>query len=169
MDGSQPGAHPAPGAARDLVTIHIPGEPRGKGRPRSALIRKKNGQQFISHYTPADTASFENLVKMEGKLAWGGRPLIEEAVRLQITAIVSVPASWSPKKRARAIAGEIRPTTKPDFDNVTKAVTDALEKVIYRNDARIAEAQIRKWYGATPCLIVKIGLAAGRPPAEVLA
>lgn len=44
----------------------------------------------------------------------------------------------------------IRPTKKPDWDNIGKIVTDALNGVAYHDDAQIVDAQVRKFYSKDP-------------------
>lgn len=42
------------------------------------------------------------------------------------------------------------PTTKPDVLKLTRAVEDAMSKIIYDDDAQIVSENIRKEYGADP-------------------
>lgn len=41
------------------------------------------------------------------------------------------------KRREAMIAGTIRPTKKPDADNVLKIVTDSLNDIAYYDDAQM--------------------------------
>ena len=50
----------------------------------------------------------------------------------------------------------IRPTRKPDFDNIGKVICDALNGIAYRDDAQIVDALVRKFYSDTPRVIVEI-------------
>jgi Holliday junction resolvase RusA-like endonuclease len=67
-----------------------------------------------------------------------------------------VPASWSAKKRQRALDGEIKPGKKPDLDNIVKAWTDALNGVAYRDDALICSMTLAKRYGDTARVSVTV-------------
>jgi Holliday junction resolvase RusA-like endonuclease len=78
------------------------------------------------------------------------------ALRMTIEAFLSVPASDSAKKRAAKLSGEIRPTKKPDFDNIAKAIADGCNGVAFPDDAQIVSAIIKKHYGETPCVRVTI-------------
>lgn len=42
---------------------------------------------------------------------------------------------------------KIRPIKRPDLDNVLKAVSDALNKIAYKDDSQIVGAVLRKYYG----------------------
>ena len=50
----------------------------------------------------------------------------------------------------------IRPTRKPDFDNIGKVICDALNGIAYRDDAQIVDALVRKFYSDIPRVIVEI-------------
>lgn len=86
---------------------------------------------------------------------WTGK----DPLALDMTAFFPVPASWSMKKKEKALAGAIRPTVKPDGDNVLKQI-DALNGVAFEDDSQIVEMRVRKLYGAVPCLAVVLTKAA---------
>jgi Holliday junction resolvase RusA-like endonuclease len=67
-----------------------------------------------------------------------------------------IPASWSLKKQAQAEAGLILPTTKPDTDNVVKAIFDACNGVVWRDDVQAVDLSLRKRYSRSPCVKVWI-------------
>ena len=52
--------------------------------------------------------------------------------------------------------GKIRPTKKPDFDNIGKIVCDSLNKRAYNDDAQVVDAQVRKFYSRNPRVVVTI-------------
>ena len=57
----------------------------------------------------------------------------------------------SKKKREAALAGKLRPTTKPDVSNVLKGVEDALKGVWYVDDSQIVGyGELGKWYAERP-------------------
>jgi Holliday junction resolvase RusA-like endonuclease len=127
--------------AMTCVTFVVPGTPVGKGRPKFA----RRGA-FVSTYTPEKTASYENLVKLAASRAMGGAPLIETAVTVQMMLFVTPPASWSARKRAKALIGLIKPTTKPDIDNVVKGVFDAMNDIVWKDDKQVTELSVTKRY-----------------------
>lgn len=85
-----------------------------------------------------------------------GRALLLEAVSVVLDIQVPIPASWSQRKRDQAIAGYICPTTKPDIDNVEKAVFDGLNGITWKDDVQVVEVSKRKRYSASPCVVVSI-------------
>lgn len=133
------------------VAFTIPGQAVGKGRPRMS-----NRGGFARMYTPEKTVSYEGLVKLAAHQAMAGAPMLLEAVAVTLDIAVQVPASWSQKKQRAALAGEVYPTTKPDIDNVEKAVFDALNGTVWKDDVQVVNVSKRKRYGATPRVIVTI-------------
>ena len=63
----------------------------------------------------------------------------------------AIPKSMSKKKREAALAGVLRPTTKPDVSNVLKGVEDALKGLWYVDDSQIVGyGELGKWYDKQP-------------------
>lgn len=133
----------------DVVTIVMTGAPRGKGRPRFARIGAG-----VRAYTDAETEAYEGAIKAHARVAMAGRAPFRYAVRVDICAHMPIPPSWPFKKREAARAGRIRPTGKPDGDNIAKAIYDALNKVVWDDDAQIVHAVIVKRYSETPKLVI---------------
>lgn len=137
-----------PGA---FVTIRLPGPPRGKGRPRFG----RRGD-FVAVWTDQKTSSYEEALSEAGLNAMGSREPRLGAVSVRIEAAISIPESWSKKKREAALAGDLMPTGKPDFDNISKIVGDALNKIVWKDDSQIINASFRKFYAEVPGLIVSV-------------
>ena len=132
------------------VKFTILGEPKGKGRPRFC----RNTGHAI---TPKDTVNYETLVHMEYVAQCEEFRFPDDAMLdMRIRAYSSIPKSASKKKRAAMIIGEIRPTKKPDMDNVVKIIADSLNQVAYRDDTQIVDCQCRKFYSDNPRVEVMI-------------
>lgn len=121
------------------ISITVPGEPVAKARPRFT----RNGNV----YTPKKTAVYEQVIGLHARAAMKGRKILTGAVRLSVTAYMPIPSSWSMKQKTKAMTGALRHTKRPDSDNLCKAVQDALNGVIYADDAQIDEVHIVKRYG----------------------
>lgn len=134
-----------------MLTFTIPGAPQGKGR---AKIVKIGG--FSRMATPSKTVAYEGLIAHAAQQALAGRPLLDGPAACNVFIDAPVPASWSAKKQRRALAGEVLPTTKPDADNVVKAVFDGLNGVVWRDDVQVVDLRVRKRYSATPCVRVEV-------------
>lgn len=98
------------------LSLTIPGKPLGKQRPRVTKF---------GTYTPKDTVNYESVVRMLWIEKFEGPP-ISGPIEVEIFAAFLPPKSASKKRRLAMITDEIRPTGKPDWDNVGKIVCDAL-------------------------------------------
>lgn len=132
------------------MTFTIPGEPVGKARPR--VVR--NGGR-VHTYTPQKTADYERRVRSE-YLAAGGKHYGKQAIGITIDAYFQVPKSDSRQMRQDKLDDRIRPTKKPDFDNIGKIVADSLNGIAYDDDSQIVVAIVRKFYSETPYVKVTI-------------
>lgn len=133
------------------MTFIVPGAPQGKGRPRIGKVG-----QHARMFTPAKTAAYEGLVAHAAQHAMAGAPLLDSAVGCNVFIDCPVPASWSGKKQRAALAGEVLPKSKPDADNVVKAIFDGLNGVLWRDDVLVVDLRVRKRYAATPCVRVEV-------------
>lgn len=132
-----------------VVKFTVLGEPKGKQRPRMT----KMGHT----YTPAETVEYENLVKMEYRrqchdFRFGDQTPLD----MRIIAYYSIPKSVSRKKRQDMIDHRIRPLKRCDWDNLGKLIADGLNNIAYKDDVQIVDAQVRKFYGEIPRVVVTI-------------
>lgn len=133
----------------EIVVIRLPGEPVGKGRPRFV---RSTGRT----YTPTKTRDYESALRAAGQMAMGNRPPFDCALDVQIVANMSIPASASKSVQLRSLSGELRPTKRPDADNLAKPALDALNGVVWRDDCIIVNLTVRKQYDPQPGLIVYV-------------
>lgn len=135
------------------MQIEVYGQPQGKQRAR-VCVRGN----FARAYTPEKTASYESLINLSYIQALKGAPspFWDKPVKINIRAIYQIPKSFSKKRTAEALGGQIRPQVKPDIDNVVKVVCDALNKVAYKDDTQVIKITASKWYGVEPKLIIDI-------------
>ena len=128
-----------------VVSFTVPGQPQGKGR---AKIVKIGG--FSRMATPGKTVAYEGLIAHAAQQAMAGRPPFDGPMAVTMLIDCQVPASWSARRQRLAIAGGLMPTTKPDKDNVIKAVYDGCNGVVWRDDVQVVDGVQRKRYSATP-------------------
>lgn len=143
---------------RRKIKFTVYGEPQGKGRPRfGARYSPAAGRAFVNVRTPEKTVAYENLVKLEyGIQTKDFRFGDDKQLDMRILAFYSIPKSASKKKKAAMIEGRIRPTKKPDMDNVVKIIADSLNQIAYKDDTQIVDCQCRKFYGEEPRVEVMI-------------
>lgn len=130
--------------SKATVQFTVPGLPTGKGRPR---FNRESGRAF----TPERTVNFENLVKLEYERQCG-TTFIPKGSEIGIRVEAYFPVAKSKSKRVRnaMLAGDIRHTSKPDADNLLKAVGDALNGIAYADDSAIVYAIVTKKYAEIP-------------------
>lgn len=131
------------------ITLMIPGEPVGKGRPRFT----KAG----TPYTPPKTRAHENKVAFLYKLAAKGRKFQRHIpVAVEIRAYYGIPQSDSKRQHERKLSGAILPCKKPDIDNVVKAVLDAINDIAYEDDAQVVMISASKAYSERPRVEMRV-------------
>lgn len=102
-------------------------------------------------YTQEKTRIHEQIVALSYKAAAEGFSFPKGTyICLRVYAYMRIPKSTSKKKRELMLSGQIRPTVKPDWDNLGKLVSDALNGVAYDDDKYVVDAVVRKFYSATP-------------------
>lgn len=136
-----------------MIEFTYYGEIRGKGRPRFRKIGN-----FVSTYTPTETRDYEMSIKesflvecADSERFYNGEQL---AMELQI--YQAIPKSVSKKKAQEMLEDKVKPTKKPDIDNILKSVCDALNKVAYTDDTQIVEMKIQKHYAENSYMVVKL-------------
>ncbi len=118
------------------IVSTIPGTPQAKARARAA-----NGH----HYTPTQTREAEKVIALTAKNAMHNSTPATGWVRLYITAWRPMPRVWTRGRRDGSAATYC--TVKPDWDNLGKLVSDALNGICYRDDAQVASATVEKRWG----------------------
>ena len=122
------------------IEFNVPGEPRGKERHRTG----KYGT-----YTPSKTVKYEKEIQKAFRSYWdipelpfpGKKPLT-----VSIAAYNKIPKSESKKTKSEMAINKIRPSKKPDVDNIAKVVMDALNGVAWKDDAQVVGLIVRKYY-----------------------
>lgn len=131
----------------EFVAFHIPGEP---------VAFARSGGNGKVRFTPKRQRDFMALVRLAAHKAMNGAPPLAGPVELAVRAIYLVPSSW-PKKRAAAAKWR---TAKPDADNLAKIVADAMNAIVFVDDAQVASLTVQKAYG--PVAGVTVSAAALR-------
>lgn len=147
------------------VTLDIPMEPQPKARPRARVL--PSGVATI--YTPASTRKWEATVASLAAMQLPGT-IIEGPVRVDVLAVMSRPKRLL---RRNDPDGLVWAPTRPDGDNIRKAVLDALAP-FWRDDAQVVCGDTLKVYAekaGRPRTVVRIrtmsgiGLLEGGPDA----
>ena len=121
------------------MNLTIYGKPQPKERPKVY-----NGHGI----TPTRTRNYELMLAR----AWAAKypEPAEGELFVQIIFRMPTPTCWSKPKKEKAERGLIRPTVRPDIDNLVKIVLDGLNGVAFMDDKQVVELYATKWYSAEP-------------------
>lgn len=133
------------------IIIEVDGKAVAKGRGRVAVV---NGKGRV--FTPAATRSYEAALRYAATQAMIGREPLEGPVELFVHVYIDYPKSLSKKKLAEAVAGIIRPCTKPDIDNYVKSAMDGLNTIVFKDDNQVVSLHAHKVYRSKPALRIEV-------------
>jgi len=128
----------------------VHGQPHGKGRPRAST---RGG--FVRLYTDEKTRAYEESVAVQARAAMGTAQMLTTPTAVRITAFYYMPLSWSKKKRQQAMMGEIVPG-KPDLDNISKSILDAVQGIVIDDDKNVIKLTVEKRFAFQPRVEVHI-------------
>ena len=124
------------------LTVYI--DPVAKARPRTVTGKDEK----VHSFTPRQTEKAEWAIRKAFLALELPSELLEGPLRADLTFYRLRPKSTPKKARL--------PITKPEIDNLCKTVLDALEKYLYRCDAQITTALLKKRYGSPPRIEIDI-------------
>ena len=133
------------------VSFTILGNPIGKERHRTSVL--PNGK--IHTYNSKKNTNYERFVKSEYKRQCGNIYFVGE-LDVELTIYFPIPKSFNKKNRESALMDEVRPQTKPDIDNCSKIILDALNGVAFEDDKSVVDLAAHKYYSSVPCVEVII-------------
>lgn len=123
------------------VSFVVEGEPKAKARHRT----NKTGHT----YTPDTTVNYENWVKLSYRIANKDKHL-EGEIRASIHAYFTIPKSAVKGKRLAMKHNTVRPTKRPDVDNLAKSILDALNGIAYKDDSQVVDLVVQKFWSEEP-------------------
>lgn len=114
-----------------MIDLVVYGKPIGKARPRFG--RNKHSGKVVT-FTPKATKDYEQEIATTAQCAMFGKMLMEGPLKVTITAFFlhKTKQGWH--------------TSRPDIDNVVKAVLDGLNGVVFKDDAAVAHVDATKQY-----------------------
>ncbi|MGK4098921.1 RusA family crossover junction endodeoxyribonuclease [Ligilactobacillus salivarius] len=125
-------------------------EPQQQERPRAT-----GRGRFIRVYDPPKTAKFKRELKQLATEMYHDAPL-EGEIYLKVAFYRKIQKSISKKEHDRRALGEHRPIVKADLSNYLKSFEDALNGVLWKDDAMIVHEEIDKYYSDNPRIEVEI-------------
>ena len=132
------------------IVFEVQGAPVGWQR---AGVNRWSGR----HYTQDRTRDAEMAAALAYKTAARGYRFPDgAAVAITIHAYYPIPQRTSKAKREEMIMGNLLPTVKPDVDNVSKLILDALNGVACDDDKQVVGGTAWKWYSDNPHIVVTV-------------
>lgn len=130
-----------------ILDLRVYGFPIAQGRPRAFKMR---GTEQIRVYDPAKSRSWKQDVKVQvlQKMAFASDGLVEGPLEVYLG--FKMPKPKSARKK------DVYPAKRPDLENLAKAVFDAMENVVYRDDAQIVRAVLEKDYDPQPGVVIRV-------------
>jgi Holliday junction resolvase RusA-like endonuclease len=130
----------------------ILGAPRPKGRPRFRVIGK-----HVTAYTPKETIEAEAEIVRAFRAKYGSdfQPLTG-GLTGRVSFYIPIPKSWPKSKHMSALRGIVRPAGRPDLDNLAKLLLDALNGILWVDDAQICRLVIEKRYAELPATVLEV-------------
>lgn len=125
-------------------------EPVEQARPRAAHIGRR-----IIMYDPEKVKNFKKGLHQLAKMSYKDDPL-DGQLEVDVWFYRQVQKSLSKIERARRLSGEHRPTVKPDLDNYIKSTLDALNGILWTDDARIVDLHAHKYYSDRPKIEITV-------------
>lgn len=129
------------------LTVVLAGAPMAKERVR--VTREGHA------YTPERTLNYEARLARAAQVEMAGRSLFDGPLKVLVEARMPIPESKPKRWKEAARAGQVRPTKKPDWDNFGK-ILDALNLIVWADDAQIVEGRVLKFYSDRPELRVTV-------------
>lgn len=132
------------------ISFTVYGDPVAQGRPKATTFGG-----HVRLYDPKKSRDYKDFVKITAS-EHAPEKLFSGPVYMVVNFYRPIPKSFSKKKTAAAEAGELRPVTKPDTDNLVKGIKDALKNVIWKDDSQVVDLRAAKWYSERPRVEVEI-------------
>lgn len=138
--------------ARRLCRFSVLGE--AVGQPRATQTRR-GGKRWGYVDKDHPVHAFRDAVRLAARQAWRGKP-VGGPIELVILILMPRPKSmiWKTKPMVR-----VPHVTKPDRNNVVKAIEDAMKGIVWVDDNQIYKSAEEKWIAAgdeKPRVIVEV-------------
>lgn len=126
-----------------MFTVY--GEPYGK----TNMIPTRRGNH-LSLANPTKNKNYMSLVQDAWLSANVEKIPDNYKITLQIVAHFQIPKATSKRKHALMLQHLIKPTKRPDCDNISKVICDALNGLAFYDDSMVTDLFVSKRYGSTP-------------------
>jgi Holliday junction resolvase RusA-like endonuclease len=134
----------------DSIALFVPGHPMPAGSKRVFMVGKKGGPQRPIVTDTVDTkskgADWRASVQLAIACVWP-RPPFTCAVAIELHFVLPRPKGHFNAKGTRRPSAPLLHTTKPDKTKLERAVEDAANGLLWRDDSQIVRSVVTKRYG----------------------
>ena len=130
----------------------------GQPRPRFSTA---NGR--VRTYDLGSAVSYKEEIKIACMIAGQKKKIklpidaSDKGIGVKILACYKCPQSFTKSKTEQALTGNVKPTKKPDADNIAKIILDGLNGVMWKDDNQVTRLEIEKAYtDKDPHVIVEV-------------
>lgn len=126
------------GRSPNSIKVVVPGVP--VAQPRARAVSFAGHARVYEHKRDHPVATFKAAVQIAARAAYQG-PLVDSPISMLVTLVMPRPSNkfWKTRPMPR-----LPHTSRPDADNVLKAILDSLTGVIFRNDTSVWDVRVRK-------------------------
>lgn len=144
-----------PAPASPLIAFFVPGSPQGKGD--KIILGAKTDTPWLAEKNSGPKENWRGLAAVIARAARGPRPLFDEAVRVTMTVLRLRPRGhFGSGKNAGLLKSSAPtfPTSAPDLDKLQRSLGDALNGVLWRDDAQISTWRVARRWGSEAGIMV---------------
>jgi len=139
-----------------VLDVRVFGLPIAQGRPRARAFQH-HGATRVSVYDPATSRDWKRTVLAQVLPQKPPAP-VEGPLVMVVEFLMPRPQSL-PKRETFHVK-------RPDVSNMIKAIEDALNGIVYRDDSQIVDLRATKTYSPSPGVRIRIERAVTAPPAQ---
>lgn len=136
--------------ATDQLFFTFEIEPVPQLRPR---VSSRGG--YVRVYDPPKVKNFKRILRSLAVDQYARPPLLGP-LSVSLTFYRPVQKSISQSERERRLSNESKPVVKPDTDNYIKSTLDALNGILWHDDAQIVKITGEKRYSDRPKITVSV-------------
>lgn len=136
--------------ATDQLFFTFDIEPTPQLRPR---VSSRGG--YVRVYDPPKVKNFKRVLRSLAVHQYARPPLLGP-LSVSLTFYRPVQKSISQSERERRLSNESKPVVKPDTDNYIKATLDALNGILWHDDAQIVKITGEKRYSENGKIVITV-------------
>lgn len=135
------------------IKLKILGIPQPKQSARFTIRKGKSGNNFLQKYQPKEVVQNERNIAFDVKSQLPKNFIpFDSALKVKVLFVFPPLKNFTKSKLNALTSGEtIYKTTKPDLtDNLMKGTMDAMNGIVFTDDAIICEVESKKIFGLVP-------------------